>query len=205
MCVTQLRYLPIYCTSCVSFWTWEFNQGIPFCAFGNCEASPTIVKCMGIMLIIAFSEAAWSVSNSQTWSPSKIQRRKGKEIPTWVLFLDTSVQVKSRGSFDFSCPRGARGFPPVPAGARGSGQWHVQVPGLNGAVQWVNAEIESWIKALGLLMSLRPIWRTHAKCLHNYSTRQNCLDTVPRLESSFLFLYWVCLQSLHNLVWFPLE
>lgn len=60
---------------------------------------------------------------------------------------------RARGNFDFSCPYGVGGFPPVPAGARSLGWWDVQVAGLNGGVQWVNAETESWIKALGVLTS----------------------------------------------------
>lgn len=129
MCVTQMRYLPIYCTSCISFWTWEFNQGIPFCAFGNCEASPTIVKCMGIMWIIAFSEAAWSVSNWQTWSPSKIRRRQGKEIPIGFCFLTPQFRRRAGEALISPAPMGCGDSHPsqLEHGAQGGGTFKFQV------------------------------------------------------------------------------
>lgn len=126
MGVAEMWYPPIYCTSCVLFQTREFGQGIPFCASGNCEASPTGVKRVGMMSVIAFSEAAWSVSDLQTWFPSKMQTRNGKDIPARVLFLDTSVQVKSRGDFDFSCPMGCEDSHPE-HGAQGDGTFTFQV------------------------------------------------------------------------------
>lgn len=60
---------------------------------------------------------------------------------------------RAKGNFDFCCSCGVWGFPTIPAGGQGSEWWDIQVPGLNRAVQWVNAEIRSWIKALGLLVS----------------------------------------------------
>ena len=130
MGVTLMRYLPIYCTSYVLFWTWEFNQGIPFCAFGNCKASPAIVKCVGIMSIIAFSEVAESVHNLQTLSPSERWTRKGKEIPAWVLLLDSSRSGEEQEETLISPgPMGCGGShsSQLEHGAQGNGTFQFQV------------------------------------------------------------------------------
>lgn len=98
---------------------------------------------------MAFSEVAQSIYNLQTLPPSEIWTREGKEIPAWVLFLDTSSCGEKQGETLISpAPMGCRDSHPSQLEHRAQGdgifKFQVRTKQCSVLMQKSNLELKVW-------------------------------------------------------------